>query len=42
MAFKKCALNEEFSAHVEYIDAGHIGIVFNRAAHNQILQYLFK
>jgi len=42
MGYKKCALVEELPAHVEYIDAGHIGIVFNRTAHNRILQFLLK
>jgi hypothetical protein len=42
MAYKKCALTEELPSHVDYIDAGHIGIVFNPVTHNRILQYLLK
>ena len=42
MAYKKCALIEEFPSHVEQVDAGHIGIVFDRSTHDYILQFLFK
>lgn len=42
MAYKKCALKSELPSHVEYIDAGHIGIVYSPTIHNRILQFLFK
>lgn len=42
MAYKKCAMVEEFPSHVEYVDAGHIGIVYNRETSSRILQFLLK
>ncbi|CAF3427264.1 unnamed protein product [Rotaria socialis] len=42
MDHKKCALAEELPWSVEYIDAGHIGIVFNRSTYSQVLQFLLK
>jgi hypothetical protein len=42
MGHKKCALVEEHPSHVQYIDAGHIGIVFNPTTYNRLLQFLFK
>ncbi|CAF0747137.1 unnamed protein product [Adineta steineri] len=42
MANKKCALLEELPSHVEYVDAGHIGIVFNHTTYTRILQFLLK
>lgn len=42
MAYKKCALQIELPSHVEYINAAHVGIVYSRAIHTRILQFLFK
>jgi hypothetical protein len=42
MDYKRCALVEELHSHVEYIDAGHIGIVFKSSTYNRVLQFLLK
>ncbi|CAF3461186.1 unnamed protein product [Rotaria sp. Silwood1] len=42
MAYKKCALAETLPSNVKYIDAGHIGIVFNRSTYSYVLQFLLK
>ena len=40
MAYKECSLVKELPSHVQIVDAGHIGIVFDQTMANRLLQIL--
>ena len=42
MGHKKCALIKELSSHATDVNAGHIGIVFQRVTYERVLQFLFE
>ena len=42
MAYKECSLVKELPSHVQYVNAAHIGIVFDPTIPNRILRILFQ
>ena len=42
MGHKQCALVKELSSHGTEVNAGHIGIVFQRVTYERVLQFLFE